>query len=688
MHETLAKYTPGVFYQFLMTESQQFRFLQLSQRFEQFCGLSIFALQQDASTLFARVRSDHRERLIHDILHSAEQLTEFYACIALQKAEGEEIWLEARSAPERQPSGAIVWTGFVYDVTAREQALSQLARSTDLFRTMLDNMLDAVLSINQQGDIVYANQTALSLFGYNQHELIGQNVNCLMSSHHAGQHDQYLQHYTKTKEQRIIGTNRVVQAKHKDDTLIPVELRICELDNSQGYSYLGVMRDLRHKLMQQQAIDQLTSQDLLTGLPNRVALNRKINTCIDQLVFHPKQYCLVSIDADDFKLINEAYGFEHGDEFLRKTAQMLLEFELFFLARTGEDEFAFLLETTESQVMLEQQLTAIQQRLAQPQLLFNGVVSCNFSLGVFCFSSADLTYSEALRNAELALNYAKSAGKGRIAFYDQMLDQHLRQNALLDQSLRTPDVLSQFYLVYQPQYDTKQQLLGFEALMRWRHQDQLISPDIFIPLAERNGAIFMLGKWLLEQVCQFIRQATVLPQLAHCRVSLNVSAKQFASPHFAEEVLAEIRQTGIAATQLHLELTERLLLENPKDVVIKMQQLNHAGISFSLDDFGTGYSSLAYLKQLPLQELKIDKSFVRDLPDNSSDRSIVSAILLMASGLGLEVIAEGVETELHRQNLSQLGCSRFQGYLYGQPMRAEHWLQSLTAEVADTVVFA
>lgn len=673
--DNLAKFTPGVFYQFLMTSSQKFRFVKLSERFGTICGLPVAALLQDANLLFNCMADEQRAALMQDILYSSQNLTEFYGCIALHRPDGKHIWLEARSYPEATPDGDVVWTGFVYDVTARELALAQLAKSSELSRTILDNMLDSVVSIDEHGIIIYANQTALSLFGYQTQELVGKNVSCLMGAHHASQHDQYLQHYAKTKEQRIIGSNRVVQAKHKDDSLIPVELRICELENAQGRSYLGVMRDLSHKLMQQQAIDELTLQDPLTALPNRTALNRRINQCIDNLVLNHTQYCLICLDADDFKLINEGYGFEHGDEFLRQSARLLRDFGLFFLARTGEDEFALLLETSDAVPVLEQQLLSIVQHLSRPQQVFGDVISCNFTAGAFCFSTADLTFSEVVRNAELALHHAKSGGKGRIAFYDRRLDQHQRQNALLDQHLRTPDVLSQFYLVYQPQYDVEGHLLGFEALMRWRHQEQAIAPDIFIPLAERNGAIFMLGKWLLQQACQFICQMQHIPALAHCRVSLNISARQFASPHFTDEVLTEIQRTGIAPRSLHLELTERLLLENPKDVVAKMQVLNQSGITFSLDDFGTGYSSLAYLKQLPLQELKIDKSFVRDLPDNTSDRSIVSAILLMAGGLDLEVIAEGVETELHRQSLQQLGCRRFQGYLYGHPMRAEHWFE-------------
>lgn len=535
-------------------------------------------------------------------------------------------------------------------------------------------MLDAVISINSRGLIVYVNQTTLHLFGYQSAELLGQNVSCLMGSYHARQHDSYLLHHRQTGEQRIIGSNRVVEARHKDGQLLPVELRICELEQADGKTYLGVIRDLRDKLRHQQVLEQLELHDALTGLPNRKALQLQLNKRIDQLVLQRAQYCLICLDADDFKVINEGYGFEYGDEFLRQSANRLATLQLDFFARTGEDEFAILLTADSSQPQLRQRIEAIQQLLRQPLQVFGERISTGFTAGVFCFATPDLTFAEVIRNTELALNHAKHTGRGGLWFHDPQLDEHKRQFALLDQLLKADNLFEQMFLVYQPQYDAGGSLIGFEALSRWRHAGELIPPDVFIPLAERNGRIYSIGVWLLQQACEFIRQRQLRPVLTQCRVSVNISANQFASSSFVPDVLDIVAQAGIPAALLHLELTERLLLENPADVTAKMQQLNTAGITFSLDDFGTGYSSLSYLKQLPLTELKIDKSFIRELPDSESDRSIVSAILLMSGGLGLSVIAEGVETERHQATLISLGCQRFQGYLFGKPQPAHVWL--------------
>lgn len=674
MLDVLESLTPGWFFQFVCTRSGEWQFRQLDPAVRRMLGLPAENSACDATALLDRVRQPARARLWQQFQLSAQNKSGFACCFDLLTADGRELFLETSAIVQAEAAGELHGTGFFYDVTVREQAVRQLEKAEQQSKVLLDNMLDAVISINGCGDITYVNQTTLQLFGYQACELIGANVSCLMGSYHARHHNSYLQHHRQTGEQRIIGTNRVVEARHKDGQLMPVELRICLLDQPDGPTYLGVIRDLRDKLRQQQEVERLELQDALTGLPNRKALQQQLNKRIDQLVLQQAQYCLICFDADDFKVVNEGYGFEYGDEFLRQSANRLATEHLDFLARTGEDEFAVLLKVDSGQSQLRQRVEALQQRLSQPVQVFGERICTGFTAGVFCFSTPDMTFAEVIRNSELALHHAKQIGRGGIWFHDLQLDAHKRQFALLDQLLKDDALFTQMFLVYQPQYDADARLVGFEALSRWRHSGDLIPPDVFIPLAERNGRIYSMGLWLLQQACQFIQQRQQRADLTQCRVSVNISARQFASSSFVSDVLGTVAAAGIPANLLHLELTERLLLENPHDVTAKMQQLNAAGITFSLDDFGTGYSSLSYLKQLPLTELKIDKSFIRDLPDSESDRSIVSAILRMSGGLGLSVIAEGVETERHQQSLLALGCQRFQGYFLGKPAAAEFWL--------------
>lgn len=674
MLERLAKLTPGFYYQFLMSGRGEIRWLYLPDELATVLGVSVVAFRQNPAIIDHFILPSMQLLLQQALLDAAAQQAKFSFCLQLQPEGGRNVWLDIHLSP-KQKRQATLWTGFVYDVTELKTAFDQVASTANLTRNILDNMLDAVINIDSQGKIIYANQTAMSLFGYSAAELLGRNVNCLMGNHHASRHDDYLQNYANTGEHRIIGNNRLVEAKHKDHSLIPVELRVCELNTSQGRTFLGVVRDLRHKLTQQQKIDRLTMLDALTGLPNRTALIRTLNECIDSLVLKQGEYCLLSIDADDFKTINDGYGFDVGDEFLRQIAAVLLEQNQFLImAKTGEDEFAAILESGFDLNHTINTVLQLQLLLKQPFQVMQHTISCSFSVGAYCFSTADLTSSDVVRNSEMALHHAKQTGRGTYQFYNPQMDEHKRHAALLDQWLKAPSMLDNFYLVYQSQQNEQGEIIGFEALMRWNCHGQMIPPDVFIVIAERNGAIFALGQWLLHRACQFLLDLQKVPQLQSCRVSINISPKQFAAATFASDVLQVLADYGIAPSKLHLELTERLLLENSADVLAKMRQLNEAGISFSLDDFGTGYSSLSYLKQLPLQELKIDKSFVLDLANSESDQRIVQAILHLAEGLRLDVIAEGVETELHRQTLSSLGCRKFQGYLYGRPQHADFWL--------------
>ena len=542
-------------------------------------------------------------------------------------------------------------------------------------RLILDSMMDAIICISAEGTITYTNQTALQLFGYNASELHGQNIKCLMADYHARQHDQYLQDYSSHKVKRVIGKNRVLQAKHASGELIPIELRVCEMTLADGTTYLGVVRDMRESLSNREQIYRLENHDLLTGLANRQQLLQQLTYAVDSLVLAPAQFVLIMLDADDFSRINHGFGFECGDEILRHMASRLASYTEFTLvARASEDEFGIVLQTAMQGAELRRFVQQLLHMLAEPVTVLAQSISCSFSAGVFSFCSPDFTAQEIVARAEAALRFAKQQQRGSVVLYSEQIESVQRESALLDQALKAAEITEQLFLVYQAQVDHCGTVLGYEALMRWRFNNELVAPDVFIALAERSGAIYRMGTWLLEQACQFLQWSASIPQLANCTLSINISPKQFAHPGFVGDVIQTLHNFGIAASRLHLELTEQLLLDNPAIVIEKMQDLRVYGISFSLDDFGTGYSSLAYLKNLPLSELKIDKSFVDDIETDASDRKIVSTIMLLAQGLGLDVVAEGVETQGQLALLQQLGCRRFQGYLFAKPLPQQQLL--------------
>lgn len=548
-------------------------------------------------------------------------------------------------------------------------SMSFLEPAENTNRFILDNIMDAVICISKAGAITYTNQTALQLFGYTAAELHGKNIKCLMVDYHARQHDQYLKDYHDNQVKRVIGKNRLLQAKHANGKLMPIELRVCEISMGDGTAYLGVIRDMRDSIAKRDKIYQLENHDLLTGLANRRLLLQHLSHALDSLVLGPVQYALLMIDADDFNKINQGFGFDYGDELLRHIAAKLAGYQQFNLvARASEDEFALLIETPLTATELQALTQGILKELLLPITVFDCKISCSFSAGLFLFSSPDLTPQVVIGKAEAALLYAKQQQRGQVVIYRDDIDTQQRTTALLDQALKAPDITANLHLAYQAQVDGNGQTTGFEALMRWQHNGQMIAPDVFIALAERNGAIYALGDWLLEQACQFLQWATTMPSFMHCTLSINISPKQFAHPGFVGDVIQTLYHYQVPAYRLHLELTERLLLENPAIVIQKMQDLQAIGIRFSLDDFGTGYSSLAYLKKLPLSELKIDKSFVYDIENDVSDEKIVSTIILLAKGLGLSVVAEGVETAGQLALLKKLGCSLFQGYYFSTPV--------------------
>ncbi|WP_445428771.1 putative bifunctional diguanylate cyclase/phosphodiesterase [Alishewanella sp. HL-SH05] len=553
-----------------------------------------------------------------------------------------------------------------------------------LNRTILDNIMDAVVSIDKNGLITYCNQTALTLFGYKEANLLGKNIKCLMVDYHAEHHDNYLRDYRSNLVKRVIGNTRVLQAKNINDELIPIELRVCQLEMEDGTAYLGMIRDLRDSISKREKIHLLENTDLLTGLPNRNALVLALNDSIDGLVINKQNFYLLMIDADDFSKINQAFGYEYGDEVLRKTAEKLSKYKDFrLIARSSQDEFGVLFQSELPQHEIKRWLTEVLCQLSTVETIINRPISCSFSGGIYNFNQPNENSQNAIGYAENALKFAKQLQRGGLVFHSNEIDQEQRHSAVLDQGLKSTQLTEQLFLVYQAQVDEHGQLIGFEALMRWQYQNQLVRPDIFIALAERNGAIYKIGGWLLEQACQFLTWSSTIPEFASCRLSVNVSPKQFAHPNFVPDIIQSLLNHKIDPQRLHLELTERLLLENPAIIVQKMQDLRRYGISFSLDDFGTGYSSLAYIKNLPLSELKIDRSFVKEITNSASDRKIVSTILLLAQGLGLNVVTEGVENLEQLTELKKLGCKQFQGFFFAKPLRKEHLLTSIPQFKAD-----
>lgn len=450
----------------------------------------------------------------------------------------------------------------------------------------------------------------------------------------------------------------------------------------------GLERQLA-ELRRLQTEDEIKHQafyDPLTGLPNRRLLVDRFHQAFASSARSGREGALLFIDLDNFKDINNTLGHDIGDLLLQQAAQRLESCmrEGDTLARIGGDEFGVMLEDLSKQpIEAAIQAKAVGEKilaaLNQPYQLAMHKYRSTASIGATLFSDHGKTAEELLKRADIAMSQAKKAGRNTLSFFNQKMQDIINTRTTLEGELRKALENHQFHLYYQIQVDSSHRPLGAEALIRWMHPENgLVSPTQFIPLAEETGLILPIGQWVLETVCA---QLKVWEQNALTRdlvLAVNVSAKQFHQADFVAQVQALVQRHAINPALLKLELTEGMLLENIEGTITTMNSLHEIGVLFSLDDFGTGYSSLQYLKRLPLDQLKIDQSFVHDLASNSSDKAIVRAITAMAQSLDLDVIAEGVETEAQQQLLLGKGCTHYQGYLFGKPMPIEQFELLLT----------
>lgn len=445
--------------------------------------------------------------------------------------------------------------------------------------------------------------------------------------------------------------------------------------------FIVLSRDITARKAAERKIENLAFYDPLTDLPNRRLLLDRLQHALASSVRSGKVGALLLIDIDNFKALNDTLGHGMGDLLLQQAAQRLMSCvrEGDTVARFGGDEFVVLLENLSEHIFEAAEQTEIVGKkilttLSQPYRLAEHEFLSTSSAGATQFIGSQHSIEELLKQADISMYQAKKVGRNTLRFFDQQMQDAVNAHAALERELRTALAEHQFQLYYQIQVDDQFHAFAAEALIRWVHPERgLVAPDQFIPLAEETGMILPIGRWVIETACNQINawQQDVLTR--DLNLAINVSAKEFHQADFVAQVHAVVQRHAINPNRLKLELTESMLLENIEDTITTMHALKKIGICLSLDDFGTGYSSLQYLKHLPLDQLKIDQSFVRDIVNDSSDRAIVRTIIAMAESLNLKVIAEGVETEEQRQLLLSKGCTNYQGYLIGKPMPIEQF---------------
>ncbi len=569
--------------------------------------------------------------------------------------------------------------------TVLEMALYKHAADTKLLRAarhsqaIVDNIADGVITIHKNGKISTFNAAACRMFGYTADQVLGQDASMLVPGPARDQTDGFLHNFYGPQDNNGQSLPREVQGMRSNGDLFPMTLFVSKIEDERELTFIGLMRDLSAHHQDLVEIRRLAFYDALTGLPNRRLFMDRLGQAMLTSTRSGEHGALILLDLDHFKRLNDTLGHDVGDELLKQVATRLRACvrDGDSVARLGGDEFVVLLESLSSQPLEaanQAELVAIKilDALSQPHHLRNHVYSVTPSIGIVQFLQDKQTTDDLFKMADVAMYQAKSSGRNNACFFDPAMQAAATAYANLEKDLRNGVANHEFVLHYQIQINSTGQCTGVEALVRWQHLTRgMVSPAHFVPIAEETGLILPLGQWVLETACAQLVTWSDEPATALWTMAVNVSASQFAQPNFVENVDTALAKTGANPRLLKLELTESMLVRDVDAIIVKMNALKQRGVAFSLDDFGTGYSSLTYLKRLPLTQLKIDQSFVRDVLTDPSDAVIARTILALGHSLGLKVIAEGVETTEQHQFLASLGCDAFQGYYFGRPVPVE-----------------
>jgi diguanylate cyclase (GGDEF)-like protein/PAS domain S-box-containing protein len=603
-----------------------------------------------------------------------EQFRRAFASERIIEVEELDARLSCRLEARGYPFGAGLAV-HLRDVTARHKSQEQLR----LLESSIARLNDIVI-ITEAGPfsapgprIVFVNEAFERRTGYTPDEVLGRTPRLLQGP--ATQRAELDRIRAAMEQWQPARVDLINYKKNGEPFWVDLEVSPVWDHERKLTHWVAVGRDITERKTAEEKIQYLAFYDPLTRLPNRQLLLDRLQRALSDHD-HPREGALMFIDLDNFKVLNDTLGHQKGDLLLQQVAERLRSCVARgdTVARLGGDEFVILLENSghkplqpaEGARIVSERILA---KLGEPYLLSGYLHHSTCSIGVTLFGRAPWSVSELLKQADLAMYQAKNAGRNTVRFFDPEMQAVVTANATLATDLRQAWREGQFLLDYQPQVGADGRMTGVEALLRWRHPHRdIVMPSHFIPTAEDTSLIIPIGGWVLEQACAQLAEWARRPDRRHLSIAVNVSVRQFRDPDFVDEVMRAIARAGIVPHKLKLELTESLLADGIEVTVAKMGSLKEMGVTLSLDDFGMGYSALSYLKRLPLDQLKIDREFVKDILTDANDAAIARTIIGLAQSLGLGVIAEGVETPAQRAFLAQQGCHEYQGYLFCKPL--------------------
>jgi diguanylate cyclase (GGDEF)-like protein/PAS domain S-box-containing protein len=579
------------------------------------------------------------------------------------------IWISENAHVVLNPKGEFIcYEGTVQDISERKRTEAHL----QLMAMVFSNSNEAIMVTDASNRIIATNPAFTSLTGYQPEEVIGKNPRILSAG--TTPTDVFSEMWTCLH--RDGAWQGELWDRRKTGEAYPKWLSISLVRDDEGRirNYIGSFIDISELKATQERIRHLAHHDTLTNLPNRFSLHEKLDQAIAFCKRNHMQLALMLIDLDRFKTINDTLGHQAGDALLVQVAQRLSASvrESDIVARLGGDEFVVALPGIGSPADAAHLADKITREISAPYLINGQELRTSPSIGICVYPGDGTEIGDLLKNADVAMYHAKAKGRGNFQFFTEDMNIATTERMNIESDLRLAITRGEFLLHYQPQLDLRSgTIVGVEALIRWQHPTRgLVSPADFIPIAEESGMITAIGDWVLAEACRQLKTWQTRG-IAHIRMSINLSTGQFLDKTLPARIHELLASNGLSADRLDLEVTESMSMASPDESISVMKTLSRSGLTLSIDDFGTGYSSLAYLKLLPIHTLKIDRSFVKDIESDPNDADICDVTVLLAHKLGLEVVAEGVETEAQLKFLLSIGCEKIQGYLISKPLPAD-----------------
>jgi diguanylate cyclase (GGDEF)-like protein/PAS domain S-box-containing protein len=557
--------------------------------------------------------------------------------------------------------------GTVHDITKTKEAEHGLVLAAEVFA----KMHDGVLITDENQKIIQINQAFTNISGYELEDIKGKTPAMLSSGWHTNEFYQKMWEEINTKG-KWAGE---VRDRRKNGETYLAEMMIVALRNDAGTltNYISINTDITDRKEKEELIHNLAYFDSLTQLPNRILFEERFHDKVSTLKRTQKKMAILFLDMDNFKHVNDTLGHVIGDKFLVQVAleikKSLRESDTF--ARVGGDEFMIILDDLEDITQVLPTAQRIVKSFLNPVIVEGKELFTGVSIGISVYPDDSENYIELVKYADTAMYHVKESGKNDFQFYTESMNEKMTSRMKIQSNLRNAILNNEFFLEYQPKINLETHTVyGMEALIRWNHPtDGLIRPDIFIGIAEQTGQIYEIGLWVAAKAMQDTKD--LQKDGKYLVVSINVSSVQLENEFFINDICKVAYDIGLDKSYIELEITESHIMNNIEKALVTLQELSSRGFKISIDDFGTGYSSLAYLKKLPAQTIKIDRSFVLDIDKDDDDRSIVGAIIAMARSLGKDVIAEGSETQEHIDTLKYLHCHKVQGYYFSRPIRIE-----------------